>query len=154
MTCADFNPHAPCGARRRHTLPDAGALRISIHVPRVGHDAPPCHLADRCTYFNPRATCGARPGRRGHRGRLDISIHVPREEHDYFDGDTILGINKFQSSRTVRGHDRLFTKSTLSAALFQSTCPVGRRDPRQVCLPLRRCYFNPHAAMGTTHRFG
>ena len=56
-----FNPRAPGGARHKIIKRYFPVGRISIHVPRVGHDAQAagCH-ADSC-YFNPRAPGGARP---------------------------------------------------------------------------------------------
>ena len=80
---SDFNPRAPCGARRG--LPGAqmgagtisihaprvgrdlpppppfGSFLISIHAPRVGRDDPPGAPVYAASDFNPRAPCGARP---------------------------------------------------------------------------------------------
>ena len=81
--CTDFNPRAPCGARRIAERMLFCALPISIHAPRVGRDYPALFFVFRfikfqstrpvwgatCTwqhgnatgcYFNPRAPCGAR----------------------------------------------------------------------------------------------
>ena len=57
----DFNPRAPCGARRgSHFLTDKRAI-ISIHAPRVGRDALMRAIRAKLSfYFNPRAPCGAR----------------------------------------------------------------------------------------------
>ena len=79
----DFNPRAPCGARRKQTLfankmltfqstrPVWGATKsgvddikrkqISIHAPRVGRDSLSFTFLSFGRYFNPRAPCGARP---------------------------------------------------------------------------------------------
>ena len=78
----NFNPRAPCGARRHlrelaagefdisihapragrdqlhHQRP--GFLSISIHAPRAGRDEHPHRGAPAENYFNPRAPCGAR----------------------------------------------------------------------------------------------
>ena len=83
--CTDFNPRAPCGARRytggatessllfQSTRPVWGATfngllcfqynaGISIHAPRVGRDDLFDFLGLRgFKHFNPRAPCGARP---------------------------------------------------------------------------------------------
>ena len=78
----NFNPRAPCGARRSHISVPAGSLnfnprapcgarlvplsyvspvvRISTHAPLAGRDGLPRSLALCCCYFNPRAPCGAR----------------------------------------------------------------------------------------------
>ena len=36
--CVDFNPRAPCGARRVPHVGKSGNVLISIHAPRVGRD--------------------------------------------------------------------------------------------------------------------
>ena len=78
-----FNPRAPRGARRKCRGCRLDYARISIHVPREGHDMIPSCCKPDARYFNPRAPRGARRdvGRRTRRGRA-ISIHVPREGHD------------------------------------------------------------------------
>ena len=81
----DFNPRAPCGARRgfhqidwlrlgfQSTRPVWGATifmhslepsqsKISIHAPRVGRDPAMSPAAPILQHFNPRAPCGARHG--------------------------------------------------------------------------------------------
>ena len=35
-----FNPRSPCGERRLIAVPSASVMRISIHAPRAGSDAP------------------------------------------------------------------------------------------------------------------
>lgn len=44
------------------------------------------------------------------------------EEHDYYDGDTILGINKFQASYPW-GHDIQDFVNGFDVFQFQPTCP-------------------------------
>ena len=118
----DFNPRAPCGARRRGPGP-AVEREISIHAPRVGRDnriptrrvhRPISIHAPRVgrdrgwrshgrtrNYFNPRAPCGARPG---------VVLGRPWSE-------------KFQSTRPVWGATS--QASTLYRTdVFQSTRPV------------------------------
>ena len=56
----NFNPRAPCGARRPLFHKHARWKSISIHAPRVGRDARPACLTFFNKYFNPRAPCGAR----------------------------------------------------------------------------------------------
>ena len=81
---ADFNPHSPCGERRRPVIavdegndisihtPHAGSDRrtnsrpepkaISIHTPHAGSDLRlPCPTPT-SPYFNPHSPCGERPG--------------------------------------------------------------------------------------------
>ena len=57
-----FNPRAPRGARRLGEAVAVTPLRISIHVPREGHDA---EASDAIAQSS------------------GISIHVPREGHDF-----------------------------------------------------------------------
>ena len=56
----NFNPRAPCGARRQTIVDLAELLTISIHAPLAGRDlkifVQPCFDCN----FNPRAPCGAR----------------------------------------------------------------------------------------------
>ena len=56
----NFNPRAPCGARRVNALDDARRRAISIHAPRVGRDA-----------VHHRLACA-----------VAISIHAPRVGRD------------------------------------------------------------------------
>ena len=57
----DFNPRAPCGARRSvSSLVLLRKTHISIHAPLAGRDRPNGPKARPATNFNPRAPCGAR----------------------------------------------------------------------------------------------
>jgi len=57
-----FNPRAPCGARRALSESPLWYIRISIHAPHAGRDAFLAWLiSGGMAYFNPRAPCGARP---------------------------------------------------------------------------------------------
>ena len=38
QACRNFNPHSPCGERRRHGSADGRRLAISIHTPLAGSD--------------------------------------------------------------------------------------------------------------------
>ena len=56
----DFNPRAPCGARRhgcRYGQPDR---TISTHAPLAGRDKECLRALPVLEDFNPRAPCGAR----------------------------------------------------------------------------------------------
>ena len=57
----NFNPRAPCGARRATKLSVTLAGGISIHGLRVEPDRRNYGKSDRRRHFNPRAPCGARP---------------------------------------------------------------------------------------------
>ena len=120
-----FNPRAPRGARHRLSCPDTFTIRISIHVPREGHDLWSLFRLKRLLYFNPRAPRGARlmvlllsplrlgfqstcPARGTTKPRLSvacqttISIHVPREGHDGFPR-SIVGNQTDFNPRAPRG---------------------------------------------------
>ena len=97
----NFNPRAPCGARRRLYPRGPVAVSISIHAPLAGRDLMRIRI-DRITdHFNPRAPCGAR-----------------RQS-----GRPLRTWTTFQSTRPLRG-------ATMSLcchchiALFQSTRPL------------------------------
>ena len=78
-----FNPRAPRGARPADFWSNYDIYKISIHVPREGHDYKQTALFLLDIDFNPRAPRGAR-----HfdysiiSNAVVISIHVPREGHD------------------------------------------------------------------------
>ena len=102
----NFNPRAPCGARRissqmnttpaefQSTRPLRGAtlqgsattvrVLISIHAPLAGRDLSKNHLRFKEVNFNPRAPCGARLSR----------------------GPVLDGTPLFQSTRPLRGATR------------------------------------------------
>ena len=103
---ANFNPRAPRGARRALCARRKCDRKISIHVPREGHDFVLFFKTNRYIIFqstcpargttmhrrlilfftknfNPRAPRGARrEHQRAKNQKYDISIHVPREGHD------------------------------------------------------------------------
>ena len=56
-----FNPRAPRGARLGHARNNIVVSRISIHVPREGHDINIHRAISTHSNFNPRAPRGARP---------------------------------------------------------------------------------------------
>ena len=79
----DFNPRAPCGARRGVVILRAPVVRISIHAPHAGRDNSLCISRDRPTDFNPRAPCGARPDtNHDFIKSFTISIHAPHAGRD------------------------------------------------------------------------
>ena len=60
----NFNPRAPCGARRCIIREVCLISTISIHAPLAGRDMLPCIYSYLQSDFNPRAPCGARRSRR------------------------------------------------------------------------------------------
>ena len=143
----DFNPRAPCGARLARQRVVAGAVRISIHAPRVGRD--PTSTASKTSarsfqstrpvwgatarrtlsavsaHFNPRAPCGAR------RHRLR----------------TAAASKGFQSTRPVWGatvhglHHAILVHISIHA-------PRVGRDLYCKLSWLPRVHFNPRAPCG------
>ena len=98
-----FNPRAPRGARLGVGEMFAPRSRISIHVPREGHD----HL-QRGSYLR----------------KLSISIHVPREGHDDSARPSRSHRYAFQSTCPARGTTQKPRTQLPSQAEFQSTCPA------------------------------
>ena len=99
----NFNPRAPCGARRRDRPDDDRRRMISIHAPRVGRDSMDIIRGGTNNDFNPRAPCGARPKRLSG-----------------FSTNHLL----FQSTRPVWGATGTSCTVTGRTAKFQSTRPV------------------------------
>ena len=121
----NFNPRAPCGARRevwagpavpmqfQSTRPVWGAtlvifsvktpFGISIHAPRVGRDGTRAAPRRARCYFNPRAPCGARPS------MVCFAFSITRE---------------FQSTRPVWGATGCRSCRVIIECSFQSTRPV------------------------------
>ena len=82
-SCHYFNPRAPYGARRCLRYIPFRLIRISIHVPRTGHDNNSVIMYNNYLHFNPRAPYGARPSDIMQVDPvIQISIHVPRTGHD------------------------------------------------------------------------
>ena len=78
----NFNPRAPCGARRDQAR-DATGNAISTHAPLAGRDIVRSTAAIRVKNFNPRAPCGARPQQNEPRmSDLKISTHAPLAGRD------------------------------------------------------------------------
>ena len=131
--------------------------RISIHVPREGHDRTTARQpADAITYFNPRAPRGARPGStrsaltlekfqstcpaRGttiHRGldcfRVLISIHVPREGHDVALIQNLPTIIVISIHVPREGHDKRGRKPSSRLVDFNPRAPRGARPRKARC---------------------
>ena len=57
----DFNPRAPCGARRLPWTPGSSRLRFQSTRPVRGATGPSLCAGACGVHFNPRAPCGARP---------------------------------------------------------------------------------------------
>ena len=99
----NFNPRAPCGARRFHHCSSL-MMRFSFQSTRPMRGATPASPARSGGYgnFNPRAPCGARPN--------SISIE--------------LCDAKFQSTRPMRGATVIVWPYLNQFVTFQSTRPM------------------------------
>ena len=125
-----FNPRAPRGARLCSTALIPRPKKISIHVPREGHDRPAWCKRRNCKYFNPRAPRGAR---------------LPQVE---------LGakrVLKFQSTCPARG-TTLSSGSCARQAIFQSTCPARGTTSRSASSRTPYIFQSTCPARGTTVR--
>ena len=144
----DFNPRAPCGARRRAAIAANINLFISILAPRAGRDVePPTRPSGTPLFqssrpvrgatcgtipspkeivnFNPRAPCGARQrpvyGAGTHRKNFNprAPCGARRSYISSSDYDTA-----FQSSRPVRGATGSRKEPYRKSRRFQSSRPV------------------------------
>ena len=97
-----FNPRAPRGARRKCRGCRLDYARISIHVPREGHDSHRTETLDRRDLF--QSTCPAR----------GTTITAP----------IALPIAPDFNPRAPRGARLLIDVATIIVRLFQSTCPA------------------------------
>ena len=175
--CVDFNPRAPCGARRRcacranratrfqSTRPMRGATSaggcehgehdISIHAPHAGRDESRRFRYVRDRHFNPRAPCGARQ-----RIPLEslpctnISIHAPHAGRDQKRRQK-PGKKKLISIHAPHaGRDGRAKWYTIPKSVFQSTRPM-RGATKLILQVLKRCFhFNPRAPCGARLRRG
>ena len=126
MRRLDFNPRAPCGARRSGGCSGTcGSSCISIHVPLAGHDVR-SGTADRCT---------------------DISIHVPLAGHDPAGPARAAARQIFQSTCPLRGTTYALFHIIFVTSHFNPRAPCGARpltralksfiSPFQSTCPLR-----------------
>ena len=143
----DFNPRAPCGARRYELYNYGTYSEISIHAPRVGRDSrrskscatrqgfqstrpvwgatrPLDYPASFCRDFNPRAPCGARPyTQRSISSPPNISIHAPRVGRDRQQPELCLSLRNF-NPRAPCGARQSYRRICHNDLTFQSTRPV------------------------------
>ena len=101
----DFNPRAPCGARRHPQSHPAGSGAISIHAPHAGRDD-----------FSNASQVG---------GALFQSTRPVRARRSCLLSRTHG--SKFQSTRPVRGATFIPATPTPSAVYFNPRAPCGAR---------------------------
>ncbi len=110
----DFNPRAPCGARRARERHGRGGCRISTHAPRAGRDA-----------FVELDVI-----------REGISTHAPRAGRDADDHWFEASKAIFQPTRPVRGATAPSAPSLPLYTVFQPTRPVrGATRPESRVMP-------------------
>ena len=147
----DFNPLAPCGARRKLFLGKAGFFAFQSSRPVRGETTPPGPMRTCRSNFNPLAPCGARRHSRrrwGHSGYFNplapcgarqiwdsrynnmsyISILSPRAGRDGHPVARGLAERKFQSSRPVRGETRGTRKRHPGGSRISILSPRAGRD--------------------------
>ena len=121
----DFNPRAPCGARRWMHGTCGRPRAISIHAPRVGRDSPVelvIGLTEAISIHAPRV------GRDDTAALLlvtwiSISIHAPRVGRDR-SGWSRCGCSRHFNPRAPCGARHVFEQTLRRHEKFQSTRPV------------------------------
>ena len=126
----NFNPRAPCGARRRKWASLGRPQRFQSTRPVWGAtSACPTGIQMPWYHFNPRAPCGARRGS----ARLlprdgGISIHAPRVGRDTQHTKTIVYKAQFQSTRPVWGATQRNLQTARLNLLISIHAPRVGRD--------------------------
>ena len=166
----DFNPRAPCGARRFMLMPFApltifqstrpvwGAtqrvnkllrfLFISIHAPRVGRDRSGRGHDPRRGDFNPRAPCGARPIVWAV-ANIDSLFQSTRPVWGATMGhDRLQGLRQDFNPRAPCGARPRSSQRSPRTARFQSTRPVWGATQSDRNKRFDRVNFNPRAPCG------
>ena len=146
--CRHFNPRAPCGARLSVMLSRVMSLTFQSTRPVWGATCSRagCELPN--AYFNPRAPCGARlfPARRG-LVRKRISIHAPRVGRDD-DADRLFEHGRISIHAPRVGRDMKSFSFQPCARPFQSTRPVWGATFCKDFFQIGVFYFNPRAPCG------
>ena len=144
----NFNPRAPCGARRYPSPAASVPFPISIHAPRVGRD----HTAvvgQRLAFdFNPRAPCGARRLKTLSGGT--VSNFNPRAPCGARRRTNLLLLRPsiFQSTRPVWGATFVVLDVKPQFFEFQSTRPVWGATDLDDAKDNAADDFNPRAPCG------
>ena len=125
-----FQSTCPARGTTRILLDIAILRKISIHVPREGHDRTLGVHAATASYFNPRAPRGARPQRAVRTDEADVNFNP----------------------RAPRGARLGFTRSNSRSPIFQSTCPARGTTSDSLSSVPTDCDFNPRAPRGARHQ--
>ena len=143
-----FNPRAPCGARQDATEKAGDKAAISIHAPLAGRDNSAGALSVMRSHFNPRAPCGARP-RTGFLPPTVDQFQSTRPLRGATGGRNFLPpFSVISIHAPLAGRDEHTTVSPFTRSLFQSTRPLrGATCSATPILP-HQLYFNPRAPCG------
>ena len=155
----NFNPRAPCGARRGYDQAVEMTTDISTHAPLAGRDTAttspvgmigtdfnpraPCGarprgivLKSRLEYFNPRAPCGARQWQLLNvRGASEISTHAPLAGRDFVGIEPIGVRGRFQPTRPLRGATGCEFDGKKYTAYISTHAPLAGRDWSTKAMP-------------------
>ena len=120
----NFNPRAPCGARR-----------------------PPSRENFSPRNFNPRAPCGARHGTKYYQG-IFYPFQPTRPLRGATEqGDLMTLIDAFQPTRPLRGATQ-FAGYNILPVIISTHAPLAGRDRSSRSTSARRANFNPRAPCG------
>ena len=127
----DFNPRAPCGARRSSGSGAPGRRKISIHAPHAGRDL-----------SNSAVACS----------KTSISIHAPHAGRDSSARPRVRYRFQFQSTRPMRGATKAPQHRYLFLTKFQSTRPMRGATGHRATPLAATVNFNPRAPCGARRR--
>ena len=142
----DFNPRAPCGARRAGEPSLLWLIAISIHAPHAGRDERrEAHNARRrrISIHAPHAGRDRKHLPKGHI-QFWISIHAPHAGRDIL--DVVIGttVSLFQSTRPMRGATTGAARPLAALLYFNPRAPCGARRWFSCCVR-DRCHISIHA---------
>ena len=169
---SNFNPRAPCGARRAALMLFLSISEFQSTRPVRGATAPAKRRPPSTSDFNPRAPCGARRGgdRRGH-GQRNFNPRAPCGARPLRHPESVCAFG-FQSTRPVRGatsypqcwavlHNHFNPRAPCGARqlglldlnsqlkIFQSTRPVRGATVQHLLRVISVWrHFNPRAPCG------
>ena len=125
----NFNPRAPCGARLCHGTGRVKAPKFQSTRPVWGATNPSLRQLAQRTYFNPRAPCGARRSTKtSDGGTTYISIHAPRV-----------------------GRDPMFPSQPLPCIYFNPRAPCGARPNKNLALLDQVVFQSTRPVWGATY---
>ena len=167
---SNFNPRAPCGARRLFYQKQNGGLIFQPTRPLRGATCAAPTARRPPWYFNPRAPCGARRRRsrgcprnrrfqptRPLRGATGcyisqnnvwrISTHAPLAGRDWRGGATVSTSRSISTHAPLAGRD-VDSPAQTSVSGISTHAPLAGRDTDAARLLAVPWYFNPRAPCG------